>query len=203
MNDIVLYGLFGLGSAFIAAVAALLGVFITQYYESRKRKSEELRWYTDYFLGKKIDTLNNLHIALHDCFYALNFYGNNPPTKLQEFNENVQSKVDSYLKALVLASVYLNDEGNSLMADCLRSFRQASFAIFLSLPDDQCKANKESYISSTRYLDWKGLGGNYDNAKAYLKEILNPKSLIEVENRTNDKIQDKSIFRSLKACIRR
>jgi hypothetical protein len=164
MNDIVLSGL---GSAFIAAVAALLGVFITQYHESTKRKSEELRWYTDYFLGKKIDALDNLHIALYDCFYALNFYGNYPPTKLQEFNENVQSKVDSYLKALVLASVYLNDEGNSLMAECLGSFRQASFAIFLHLPDDQCKANKESYSSDTSHLDWKGLVEHYDNAKAY------------------------------------
>jgi len=39
----------------IGAACSLIGVYITQYYESKKRKSEEKRWYADYFLGRKID----------------------------------------------------------------------------------------------------------------------------------------------------
>ena len=50
--------------ALIVAGSTLAGVLITQHYESKKRKSEEKRWYADYFLRKQDDALNNLYAAL-------------------------------------------------------------------------------------------------------------------------------------------
>jgi len=80
MTEIILVGI-------ISATSALLGVCITQRYELRKRESEERRWYADYFLGRKIDALNNLHATLFDCYFTMNFYGNCSPSTLQEFKE--------------------------------------------------------------------------------------------------------------------
>lgn len=76
--------------AIISAASALLGVWIAQRYESIRRKSEQRRWYADYFLGRKFDALNNLYASLVDCHFTMNFYGNYPPSTLQEFMEKVQ-----------------------------------------------------------------------------------------------------------------
>ena len=174
MTEIILVGI-------ISAVSALLGVYITQRYESRKRESEERRWYADYFLGKKIDALNNLYATLVDCYFTMNFYGNCPPSTLQEFKEKIQPKEEAYLRAKVMASIYLGDEADKIMSNALGTFRQASMAIWLSLPNDQCPANKNSYSPNIRDLNWTDFRGKYEKAVAFLKDMLNPKILESVE----------------------
>ena len=147
MTETILVGI-------ISTVSALLGVWITQRYESRKKESEERRWYADYFLGRKIDALSNLYATLVDCHFTMNFYGNCPPSTLQEFKEKVLPKEEAYLRAKVMASIYLDDETNKIMSNALGAFRQASMAIWLSLPNDQCPANNNSYDLSIRELNW-------------------------------------------------
>jgi len=174
MTEIILVGI-------IAAASALLGVWITQHYESKKRESEERRWYADYFLGRKIDALNNLYATLVDCYFTMNFYGNCPPSTLQEFKEKIQPKEEAYLRAKVMASIYLDDEVDKIMSKALGAFRQASMAIWLSLPNDQCPANKNSYSPGIRNLDWSNFTETYNKAVACLKDMLNPKILESVE----------------------
>ncbi len=174
MTEIILVGV-------ISAASALLGVLITQRYESRRRESEERRWYADYFLGRKIDALNNLYATLVDCHFAMNFYGNCSPSTLQEFKEKVLPKEDAYLRAKVMASIYLNQEGDKTMSEALGAFRQANMAIWLNLPDDQCSVDKNSYDQSIRRLDWKRFSNTYEKAVACLKDTLNPKILERVE----------------------
>ena len=174
MTEIILVGI-------ISATSALLGVCITQRYELRKRESEERRWYADYFLGRKIDALNNLYATLFDCYFTMNFYGNCSPSTLQEFKEKVQPKEEAYLRAKVMASIYLDDEADKIMSSALGAFRQASMSIWLSLPNNQCPVNKNSYSPSTKHLNWSDFKGKYDKAVACLKEMINPKILESVE----------------------
>lgn len=174
MTETILVGI-------ISSASALLGVWITQRYESRKRESEERRWYADYFLGRKIDALNNLYATLFDCYFTMNFYGNCPPSTLQEFKEKVQPKEEAYLRAKVMASIYLDDEADKIMSNALGAFRQASMAIWLSLPNDQCPANKNSYPLSIRNLNWSNFMETYEKAVVCLKDMLNPKVLESVE----------------------
>ncbi len=162
----------------LSAASALSGVCLSQLFELRKRKSEERRWYADYFFGRRIDVLNNLYASLVDCHFAMNFFGNCPPSTLQEFKERVRQKEEAYLRAKVLASVYLDVEGEKKMSDALGAFRQASMAIWLSLPDDQCPANKNSYHAKTRNLDWNGFVASYESAVAWLKLELNPEAIL-------------------------
>lgn len=163
--------------AIIVAGSTLLGVWITQRHESRKRESEERRWYSDYFLGRKIDALNNLYAALVDCHFTMNFYGNCPPSTLQEFKEKVQPKEQAYLRAMVMASIYLDEEANKLMSNALGAFRQASMAIWLSLPDEELRVNKESYGNDVKNVNWERLKDRYDQAVDCLRNLLNPKVL--------------------------
>ena len=176
MTETILVGI-------IVAASTLLGVWITQCYESKRRESEERRWYADYFLGRKIDALNNLYATLVDCHFTMNFYGNCSPSTLQEYKEKVQSKEEAYLRAKVMASIFLDDETSNLMSAALGAFRQAGMAIWLSLPDDQCPANKNSYDQSAVNFDWAGFNKTYDSAVACLKDMLNPKILEHVEKR--------------------
>jgi hypothetical protein len=171
--------------ALISAGSALLGVALTLYYEKKRRESEERRWYADYFLGRKIDALNNLYATLVDCHFIMNFYGNCPPTTLQEFKEKVQPKQEAYLRAKVIASIYLDNEADKIMSNALGAFRQANMAIWLSLPNDQRPAN--SYDSSIRDLDWKKFSETYEKAVDCMKSILNPRKILDsVENRDTD-----------------
>ena len=147
----------------ISAASALLGVWITQHYESRKRESEERRWYADYFFGRKIDALSDLYAALIDCYSTMLFYASSPPSTLREYKENVQAKKDAYWRAKAMASVYLDDKANEIMTNALGAFKQAGMAIWLSLPDDECAATKDSYDPSTRYLNWEWFPDAYKN----------------------------------------
>lgn len=165
----------------ISVTGALLGVRMTQNHESKKRESEERRWYADYFLGRKIDALNNLYATLVDCHFTMNFCGNCPPSTLKEFKEKVQPKEEAYLRAKVMASIYLDDEADKIMSSALGAFRQASMAIWLSLPNDQCPANKNSYSSDIKNLNWSNFMETYNKAVARLKDMLNPKILESVE----------------------
>jgi hypothetical protein len=174
MTETILVGI-------IVAASTLLGVWITQRYESKRRESEERRWYADYFLGRKIDALNNLYATLVDCHFTMNFYGNCPPSTLQEYKEKVQTKEEAYLRAKVMASIFLDDETSKIMSGVLGAFRQAGMAIWLSLPADQCPANKNLYDQSVINFDWVGFNKTYDSAVACLKDMLNPKVLERVE----------------------
>jgi hypothetical protein len=156
----------------IAIISALLGVLITQYYESKKRPSEEKRWYAQFFLGRKIDALNSLYAALVDCYYTLNFYGMTPPSTMQEFKEKIQPKENAYLRAKVIASIYFDGGADKIM--------QASMAIWLHVPDNP--HNKNSYDASTRNLDWTLFTKAYDEAVACLKNMLSPQILERLEN---------------------
>ena len=167
--------------AILPVVSALLAIWITHHFEAKKRESEEKRWYADYFLGRKIDALNNLYAALVDCHFTLNFYGNCPPSTLQEFKEKIQPKQEAYLRAMVMASIYLDEKAYGIMSNVLGSFRQASMAIWLSLPNDECPAKKNSYDRSTRSVDWKTFVETYEKSVVFLKNMLSPKVLEHIE----------------------
>jgi len=170
MTEIIIISLMTAGSA-------LSAVFITQYYELKKRKSEERRWYADHFMDRKINALSNLHVTLVDCKYTMNYYGNCPPQTLHEFNSKILPKEQNYLRAYTLASIYLDKDTKDSMGKVLGSFNQASFAIWLSLPDSECHANKKSYVQSTKTLDWNGLDKTYNTAVSCLENLLSPEVL--------------------------
>jgi len=144
------------------------------------------------FLNQTINNKNN-NLGLYSLYHralkhkelgiylSANFYGNCSPSTLQEFKEKVQPKEEAYLRAKAMASIYLDGEADKIMSEALGAFRQASMSIWLSLPNNQCPVNKNSYSPSTKHLNWSDFKGKYDKAVACLKEMINPKILESVE----------------------
>jgi hypothetical protein len=175
MSDTVLVGM-------ISAGAALLGMGVSQFSEWTKRRRDGRRWYATFFLGRKLDALNALHAALVDCHFTMNFYGSFAPRTLQEYKDKIQPKEEAYLRARVLASLFLDDRGEKIMAEALGAIRQAGMSIWLHLPENEFPAGAEvqrSYPDEIRQLDWQLFVKTYETAVAYLKGQLNPKTLEE------------------------
>jgi hypothetical protein len=159
----------------------LLGVSVTLWFQDKRNVLEHKRWYVDHFIGEQLQSLRKLHVALVGCHFTMNFYGNAPPQTLVEFKEKVSTKEQAYLEAMVLASIFLKDDEKEVFRKALGAFRQASMAIWLSLPDDQLPVNKMSYGEETKRLDWDLFTETYENALALLQQKLNPESLQEIE----------------------
>jgi len=95
--------------------------------------------------------------------------------------EEVRPKEEEYLRAKVMASLYLDDEANKIMSDALGAFRQANMAIWLNIPDEPHPANRDSYNSSVRNLDWARFSETYEKAVECLRGVLNPQVLRQIE----------------------
>ena len=159
----------------------LLGVGVTLWFEDKRNVLEHRRWYANHFIGEKLQSFRKLHVALVDCHFTMNFYGGHPPQTLIEFKEKVSPKEQGYLEAMVMASIYLNEDENKVFSQALGAFRQASMAIWLNLPDDQIPANKRSYGDQIKTLDWNLFTETYEKALTLLQQKLNPDSLKEIE----------------------
>ncbi len=137
----------------------LLGVGVTLWFQDKRHVLEHKRWYGDHFIGDKLQSFRKLYVALVDCHFTMNFYGGVPPRTLVEFREKVSTKEQSYLEAMVLASIFLKDDEKE---------------VFLPV-------NKISYGEETKRLDWKIFTETYDEALKLLQQKLNPESLKNIE----------------------
>jgi hypothetical protein len=161
---------------------ALFGVAVTLWFQDRRNVLEHKRWYVDHFIGEQLQSFRKLHVALVDCHFTMNSYGNASPKTLVEFKETVSPKERVYLEAMVMASIYLNEDEEKVFSQALGAFRQASMAIWLNLPDGEIPhVNKRSYGDETNRLDWELFTETYDKALKLLRQKLNPNSLKEIE----------------------
>jgi len=157
-----------------ALMSALAGVLMTQLYALFKRRSEERRWYAEFFLGKKIDTISTLYAALVDYFFAIDRYLNSPPPTLMAYYENFHSKKQAYWRAIAMATIYMGHETRTVVVRAANVFEQASTAILLNLPDSECPLDKNSYDPSAWNVDQSELVDAHSEAVECLSEMLNP-----------------------------
>lgn len=163
-------------------IFALLGVGLTLWFENKRKSLEHKRWYVDHFIGDKIETFRKLHVALVDCHFTMNFHGNVPPQTQAEFSEKVLPKQATYLHAMVMASIYLNEDENKVLSQALGGFRQASRAIWSSVPPSQGPATRSVQpMHQPISLNWTLFTDTYEKAERLLKEKLNPDLLKEIE----------------------
>lgn len=167
--------------AVVAAVSALLGVIVTSCFEKSRRRDEERRWYAEFFLSRKVDALHQLYHSLNETFNYLNLYGNLPPSTRAEYTDQVLKRVDSYLMSKISAALFLDDAQSKILDTAVVAYRQASFAIFLSLPESESRADRGNFDKGIAFVDWKLLESAYDGAGKCLREMLNPNVLRNLE----------------------
>ena len=171
-------------TAGLSGLFAVLGVGVTLWFENKRNALAHKRWYVDHYIVDKLQSLRKLHVALVDCHFTLNFYGNVPPQTLVEFKENVSPKEDVYLQAMVMASLYLNQSEKKVFSASLSAFRQAKMAIWLSLPNGQLPDGvvRESYGPRATNIEWERFTATYENSIKLLEEKLHPESLKKLES---------------------
>ena len=164
------------GSFTLAGVVITL--IVTLWFENKRRTLEHKRWYVDYFIGDKIKSFRKLHVTLVDCHFTMNSYGNAPPQTQAEFDGGVLPKQATYLDAMVMASIYLNEDENKVLSEALGGFRQASRAIWSTIPTSQGSVQP---MNQPINLNWTLFTNTYEKAEKLLKEKLNPELLKEIE----------------------
>ncbi len=125
-------------------------------------------------LKQRFDKLSELYGTLNDCHFTLNYYVNSSPITYQEYKEQVQSQVEAFFHAKIMAEIYFDEECKSAMQNVLGTFRQVSNAIWLNLPDDQFNENKNSFKTKDSNPDLEWFVKSYDEAIKWLQKELNP-----------------------------
>jgi hypothetical protein len=136
---------------------------------SEDRADQQRRWMTERLLERKIDALTKLQAELVDCHFAMNLHLNVPPKTWNEFWNRVAVKEEAYLRAKVIADVYLTRDQKAVMSRALGSFRRASHAIALSTPRADGTAGQPPINDP-----WGCFRESYDAAVECLEGLLNP-----------------------------
>ncbi len=159
MSDTAIY-------AVIALASALLTLIIRQLFESRSRRSEERRWYAEFFLQRKIEALQNAHGALVACYNLIPQFEAMGRPEREQFDGEIRARIHAYQQAQQLASVYLDEEGTN-----------AAYGAALAIEEH----------FGLRILDWErsdeelALSVTYAKAKAALDDALDPDILRQLE----------------------
>lgn len=165
----------------LSAATALLAILIERMFEERRGRSEEKRWYADYFIGRKIDALALLYSELIDWQYAINLYGNSRLSTLEEYKGQLQIHEIAFRRAMVMAKVYLDENAERIIRDAFSVFSQATQAIWLSLPDEEtANIKKANYSEDSKRVQWERFFDTFDKASECLGTLLNPGILNEV-----------------------
>lgn len=165
----------------LSATTALLAILIERIFEERRGRSEEKRWYADYFIGRKIDALTLLYSELIDWQYAINLYGNSRPSTLEEYKGQLHAHEIAFRRAMVMAKVYLSEEVERIIRDTFSIFSQANQAIWFSLPDEEIpNIKKANYPEDVKRIQWERFFDTFTKASECLGNLLNPDILNEV-----------------------
>ena len=158
----------------IAFIVGAIIPIITQYIEYMKLKSEEKRWYGEYFLKLKVNTIKNLQSVMEECFFIYNKYLNLSPIPLNDYYTYVAGKSEDYRNAKVMAEIYLTETQNRILSNMLGKFREADNAI---------KRCSQQNITINKLqnppFNFGAFVETHVDAVDVFRELLNPRSLRE------------------------
>ena len=116
-----------------------------------------------------------LHSQLIDWHYAIVLGNVNAPSTLEEYREKLGMREETFRRAMVVAKVYVDEITDATVHQAFGALRQASLAIWLSLPDEVIPhINKQSYGDVITRIQWQPLDETYEAATAGLRKLLNP-----------------------------
>ncbi len=170
-------------SGILGVMATLAGVAIAGIFDLLKRREENKRWYAEFFLTRKLDTLHNLYAHIVEAYQTLIRYGNQPTAiaTFAEFRETIAPIETKYLHLMGLADLYLAKNEREAMREWLGALRQASMAILCHLPTEEVQVNVTYRNMPDVYnVDFEGLTKGRDTATQCLEKLLNPKVLTEL-----------------------
>jgi len=90
-----------------------IGTFtVTQIFDYFRLKSEERRWYSEYFLNLKIENLQDMHQKLEDCTNIFLYkWGFLEKFTIDDIKKQLEPFVIEYMNAVKKAMIYLDRKG--------------------------------------------------------------------------------------------
>jgi hypothetical protein len=173
----------GVVIALISGFMALLGVLISQLFEYLKRRSEERRWYADYFLPKKFNAIHDLYAQLQTT-YGITIYRNRKLKNEDEYQTYVVKEVNELTRRFHLANIYLPEDVNKKIENFKKLITDACLHIYtLILPLTIIQEGKEKNVK----VDWpENLESTYLDAKKALGKRLTPSLLKDLEKSNSE-----------------
>lgn len=159
----------------LGAVIALTSVFLTLLFDVLKRASEERRWYAEFFLGRKVEALHNLHTAVVEGYFLiLRYKGVSTPEEAQQFKIDVGSPTLTLARAYTKAILYLDRRSQDKIDAFVSFYNEVAHIIA-----DRATSNSEGKNSNSKdySLDLTKLDKGYIEATELLRQMLNPPAL--------------------------
>jgi hypothetical protein len=168
----------------VPAVAALLGVLLSQGIEWLRRRSEtaatERRWFADHFLDHKLELLRRLHTILYDWNHSVWLYGNRSVEgfDLDELRRNMFVHEDDFQKAVLLAHMYLDESDMKALNEASEVLRLSGQVIYLRMRAHHGEGPEMT--GPLADIDWLRKSSAYVGAVEALKRHLSPAILREL-----------------------
>lgn len=164
-----LIGFFGVVIGAIISASVTIYATNRQQEEANKRlrqQQEEAnkRLRAEYYMERKAQAMADLHAELEDCFQAIEDFLDemSRTTPVSEYENNVETKVDSFHKAFMRHSLYLTEEQERALFDMKSQFIMISADI-----EDFLTAEEENWDEEPRTHQ-----GNLRDARDEAKEVL-------------------------------
>lgn len=176
-------------------LVALAGIWITQ-------KSQQNRWYADFFLKRKIDSISDFQVALHEYISALNNFDSSTiysftledserekynltsdevmkkkldfiETRLREIKETHQNLLKSYY----IASTYFTKEDEFTIDVTLNKLMPLAKSIPSILEMKKYNEDSEVIMAIISIVNEKIKGSKIGDTYELLREYLHPNNL--------------------------
>lgn len=125
---------------FGVVVGAVISASVTIYVTSKQQKAANKRLRAEYYMEQKVEAMAELHAELEDCFQTVDDFIDemSRTTPLSEYEENVESKIESFHKTLMRHSIYLTEEQERALYDMKTQFGMigADIEDFLTADDE-------------------------------------------------------------------
>lgn len=154
-------------SAFVGGVAGSMITAIVQIYTTKKQqRAETERQVAEFYAGRKVETLTNLHSTLDRCCRVLDDYykKNSESVTESDYHDEVTSSLEEYERALSQASIFLDEIEREQMDETLSELRLG----VMSIQDKALSDGREP-----RKIDWDELNSVYDEAREVLRSQMN------------------------------
>lgn len=174
--------------AAVGALAALLTTVINNQYAERRQKAETKKWYAQFFLNRKIDTLSRLYSSLIHVNANIARYIGQPTNDPAEIIENIDRPIETLVRELGLSWVYMSDEDrdslNKLIDEFLHARRVMLTAIAaggLVTVDSEKEEVDDDVLKRDGTLDLAPLGAAFMDTVDRMGNLLSPEILEAIE----------------------
>ncbi len=160
-------------------IAGIIGTLLAGLIPAwLQRRSEEKRWYAEFFLTEKVKALTDLLTSTVEYLNVLSYYRTTNPKDEQESIDKLYATYSRFQSACVISTIYIDDPA----AITLRNLRDklVDFHSHIQLRTGK-PFDPEFYPPDQIQEEWKLLMNTADELRAKLEHLLYPDVLVKLE----------------------